>query len=446
MSNRLRSCAAGFILLLAGCADPVARNADALMTDLHAQGGFSGAAVIMENGEIVYERGFGKADAAMAFTPETSTESGSLAKPVTATAILLLAAEGKIDLDRPAQSYIGEFPFPSITVRQLLSHSAGLPDYDFFEDLITGGAPTDNVSLLKAAAARGLTPAFPPDTAYDYCNLCYDALAAIVARVSGETYGDYIARRLFEPAGMTDTFVRPARLADWPAPRALGYKLRADGTSSNDVFENEGFHGGGNINFSARDLARWMSVWATGAVIPADVRKAAVEPARVAGATSRLSMGSWYCAGSRAQCYYSGHHQGFHAFSYWDSENRIAVAFVSNNTLLSPLQPRLARMLVAIATGKKTPKLVYDEAAESTEADIASLAGAYSLAGGVDFSIAVEDGAAFLLLDGAPRLRLYPVGFRGLYAPGADIYLFADPATNTLMWSSVFLEAPALRR
>ncbi len=103
-------------------------------------------------------------------------------------------------------------------------------------------------------------------------------------------------------------------------------------------------------------------------------------------------------------------------------------------------------MLVDIAEGERAGKLDHDAADENIEADVAALAGAYGIAGGHRSSISVEDSAAFLLLDDAPRLRLYPVGFRGLYAPGADICLFVDPATTTITWSTPFLEAPATRR
>jgi hypothetical protein len=63
-----------------------------------------------------------------------------------------------------------------------------------------------------------------------------------------------------------------------------------------------------------------------------------------------------------------------------------------------------------------------------------------------DFSIALDGGDAFLELAASPRMRLFPVGFNGLYAPGVDAYLFHDPATDTLTWSTTFFEEKAQRR
>lgn len=434
-------------MLLAACNNTVERNADRLMSDLYEQGGFTGAVVIAKEGKVVYGRGFGMADDTRPFAPDTAAESGSLAKPVTATAILLLASEGKVDLDAPARSYVAEFPYPDVTVRHLLSHSAGLPNYDVFEDLIADGAPTDNLSLLKATALRRPQPAFAPGTAFDYCNLCYDALASIIERVSGRRYAEFIAERLFTPAGMTDTFVRPARLADWPGPRALGRKIRGDRVQPNDVFDNEGFYGGGNVNFSARDLARWMTLWASGSgAIPESVRKAAVEPAKIGDALSPLTLGSWYCAKGAAACYYTGHHQGFHALAYWNAETRVAVSFIASNTLTSPLEPALARALVAAAEARKAERLVFDATREASEATIARIAGDYAGAGIEPFSIVDDQGRAFLEIAGQPRQQLFPIGYDGLYAPGADVYFFVDPATNGITWSTIFLETSARRK
>lgn len=438
--------AAALLLLLASCAKPVAREADALMSDLYAQGGFTGAVVIMRDGKTLYERGFGMADETLPFTPETASESGSLAKPVTAAAIHLLVHEGRVDLDQPARGYIAEFPHPETTVRDLLSHSGGLPDYDMFEDLWASGAPTDNLSILKAMAERQPAPRFPPGEQFEYCNICYDALGAVIARVTGGAYEDFIAERFFAPAGMTDTYVRPAHFRDWPGPRARGYKVRPAGTTPFDIFDNEGVHGGSNINFSARDIARWASLWALSAPAIEPVRDIAVRSAMIGDKVSPMTIGNWYCAASRSQCYYTGHHQGFHAFAYWNAETRVAIGFVSNNTLTSPLQPALARALVAASHGVRPETLTFDVALEDQQADLTAVAGDYRTDEMGNFTIALEGDAAFIELENSPRMQLFPIGFNGLYAPGVDAYLFHDPTTGTLTWSTTFFEEVAQRR
>lgn len=438
--------AAALLLLLPACGDPVAHGADALMTDLYRQGGFTGAVVIMQDGETVYERGFGMADETRPFTPETASESGSFAKTVTAASIHLLAAEGRIDLDQPVQRVLEEFPYPAVTIRHLLSHSGGLPYHDILGDLIASGAPTDNLSLITAMAERQPGPLFPAGEKFEYCNFCFDALAAIIARVSGVTYEDFIAERIFAPAGMTDSYVRPALLKDWPGPRAIGYKIRPSGTTLFDVFDNEGFHGSCNINFSARDIARWASLWATGAAAIEPLRSISVESAMIGDKASGLTLGNWYCDGARNECYFTGHHQGFHTFGYWNAKTRAAIGFISNNTLTAPLQPALARALVAVARGERPEKLTFDAALEESTADLSAIAGDYRTDATGDFSIGLDGGGAFLEMAAAPRMQLFPIGFNGLYAPGADAYLFHDPKSGALTWSTTFFEEIATRR
>jgi hypothetical protein len=315
-----------------------------------------------------------------------------------------------------------------------------------FEDLWASGAPTDTLSILKAMAERQPAPRFPAGERFEYCNLCFDTLGAVIARVTGGTYEDFIAERFFAPAGMADTYVRPAHFEDWPGPRARGYRIRPAGTTPFDIFDNEGVHGGCNINFSARDIARWASMWALEAPAIEPVRRIAVENAVIGDKASPMTIGNWYCAPSRKECYYSGHHQAFHAFAYWNAETRVAIGFISNNTLTPPLQPALARALVTVARGKRPEKLVFDAALEDMEADLPAMAGDYRTNVTGAFSITVDDGDGFLTIEDAPRMQLFPIGFSGFYAPGVDGYLFHDAKTGALTWSTTFFEEVAQRR
>lgn len=384
---------------------------------LGAEGEFSGAVVIMKDGEELFAQGVGFADRArlVRFTPDTPSDTGSVAKSVTGTLVLLNAEAGRLALDDKVVRWLPGFPHPETTLRHLLTHSAGLPDYDAFDDLFAAG-PTTNASILESLPARAPRPAFPPGTRFDYCNLCLDLLAEVVARAGGASYADQATASLLKPLGATTAFVRPARFADWPVPRTLGYR----GTEPFDAFENDGTHGASNIIASARDLARWANGWAEGRAVPPAVALAAT-----AGAGPGIRPGQWFCNEARESCFYTGHHQGFDALSWWDRRERLAIAFVANGGTSPWLTHRLARLLRDAALGR-APLLEPEPAGCRTQGEAQGLVGTWRLTDGSTARVELEDGRAWLSLPQAPRMQLYRVGAGAWYAPGVDTHVCRD--------------------
>lgn len=436
----LALCSAG----MANAEDPLTAQVDATLRQLNDDGDFSGAVVVMRKGKFIYRQGFGLADVepAIAITPQTPMDGGSMAKPFTAAAILMLVDEGRVGLDESVRPYVPEFPHTDTTVRQLLNHSAGLPDYDYFQTMLDAGTPVYNIDLVRSLSARGTAPAFKPGFAFAYCNLCYDTLAQVIERASGVSYSDFIRSRFLTPARDGDTFVRPARFADWPVVRIKGYR-RVDGRwQPNDVFDNEGSHGASNIYFSADDLAVLMSEWANPKGRIGKIRSMGIEPALIAGGLSGIRLGSWYCDKKGVRCYYSGHHQGFHSFGYWDAKRHIAVAFTSNNTIDSSLQFGLPRLLISLAEGG--PLAALYRAPVKTDSDWTQLAGTYRVDGIGRVTISRDREWATILAPNGVRNRIYAVGQGWFYVPGLDVYL-ARPATPSgqidLQWHSVFRQS-----
>jgi CubicO group peptidase (beta-lactamase class C family) len=251
----------------------------AQLQQLERQNRFSGAVVVRGAEGVRFARGYGWADprTARPFTPDTPVDSASLAKPVTAAAVLMLARDGKLDLDAPVSRYLPDYPHRSATVRHLLSHSAGL----VLPGSIIGKT---NEQMLAEAGDRKLPPRFPPGTAFTYCNLCYIALASLIEKVSGRHYLDFVRSRVQLPPGVT---IRPARLADWTG-RAIGYGRDAAGKIEiADSYEDERFYGTANFSISAAQLALWGSNWWRSPL--AALRPLAATPATIAGRISGLT-------------------------------------------------------------------------------------------------------------------------------------------------------------
>ena len=373
---------------------------------------FSGAVVVRGPDGVHFARGYGWADPfeRRLFTPETPADSGSLAKPVTSAAALLLVREGKIEIDAPVQRYLPQYPHSAATVRHLLSHSAGLP----FSDTQAALANKSNSELL-ATVGR---PLFAPGTTFDYCNLCSITLALLVERVAGMHYLDFVKERLAVPARVA---LRPQRLADWPS-RAIGYRHSDKGEVERfDSWEGERFYGSANFSISASQLAEWGSEWWQSSLGP--IRQLATTPARIGGAQSGLTLGNWYCAPDGRRCHYPGHHQGFHHMLYWDAARRISIAMLSNNTLSPALQQRFQRALVWFAQGD-TEQAVRElrNPLPETEAPL----GRFKLESGETVESLARGNRRFLRRRGIDY-PAYPIGSGIRYVPGLDLYFAGAP-------------------
>jgi CubicO group peptidase (beta-lactamase class C family) len=172
----------------------------------------NGGVLVAENGRIVYQGAFGLADVAAGTPNRTDSrfQTASLTKVFTSTAVLQLMEQRRLRLDDPVVRYLHEFPFPQVTIRQLLAHTSGLPDLELYEPLV---AREPNRVIRNADALLALKEwtaglAFAPGSQFRYSNTNYVLLALVIEKVSRMPYSQYLARRVFAPAGMTDTYVR----------------------------------------------------------------------------------------------------------------------------------------------------------------------------------------------------------------------------------------------
>ncbi|HEY3383728.1 MAG TPA: serine hydrolase domain-containing protein [Vicinamibacterales bacterium] len=217
---------------------------DGHLAKLADAGAFSGAVLVAKNGTTVYEKPFGLAerDKKVAVTPATRFNLGSINKSFTKVAIAQLMAQGKVALTDTIGKLLPDYPNEkarAATIDQLLHHRAGIADFfgpDFAKAPKSGFR--SNNDYFRFVAAKPLL--FEPGARMQYCNGCYIVLGAIIERVSGMPYEDYIARRVFEPAGMKSAaFLQTDRS---PADMAVGYTRRGpDGPV--DLHSNEQMHG-----------------------------------------------------------------------------------------------------------------------------------------------------------------------------------------------------------
>jgi CubicO group peptidase (beta-lactamase class C family) len=175
-----------------------------------------GASVaVLKNGEVVWAKGYGMADPARGIpvTPDTVFDAASIAKPVTAWGIMTLVEDGLLDLDAPIEQYLtrwhlppSEFDHSQITIRRILSHTAGLST-----DGDVGVDPKAYVPTLEEAlngAVLGMNAlhiAYPPGEDYHYSSIGYTLLEIAVEEVTGETFASYMQREVLDPLGMVNS-------------------------------------------------------------------------------------------------------------------------------------------------------------------------------------------------------------------------------------------------
>jgi CubicO group peptidase (beta-lactamase class C family) len=166
------------------------------------------------NGEPVFQKAFGLAEMEhnIPNTAQTVFESGSVAKQFTAAAVVLLQQDGKLNIDDPVRKYIPEFPEydKPVTIRHLLTHTAGLRDWGSVMAL-TGAGRGDRVITQDIAfdvIIHQKKLDFTPGAEYSYSNSGYNLAAVIVERVSKQKFNDFLTERLFKPLGMTNSSIR----------------------------------------------------------------------------------------------------------------------------------------------------------------------------------------------------------------------------------------------
>jgi CubicO group peptidase (beta-lactamase class C family) len=173
---------------------------------------FNGAFLVAKNGQILFEKYQGFEDVAGQKIPITEKSLFNLAsgsKTFTAMATLLLWQQGKLQLTDAMEKYFPGFPYPGITIKTLLNHRSGLGNYPYFMELFGWDATKfcRNEDVLATLMTGKPMLNHPPDKFFAYCNTNYALLALIIEKVSGQTYPDFMRENVFEPIGMSSTFV-----------------------------------------------------------------------------------------------------------------------------------------------------------------------------------------------------------------------------------------------
>ncbi|RYU89531.1 class A beta-lactamase-related serine hydrolase [Mucilaginibacter terrigena] len=191
------------------------KKIEEFMQHLHKVSGFNGNVLVAKKGKIIYEGSFGWANHLTRDSLKLSSqfELASVTKTMTGTAIMQLWEKGKIKLDQNVKEFFPDFPYDGVTIRLLLTHRSGMMNYVYFVDNIyrsqhlnqkkglTNKEVMDMIAKYKPARFN------KPNASFLYNNSNFMVLGAIIEKVSGMSYADYMKENIFKPAGMTHTAV-----------------------------------------------------------------------------------------------------------------------------------------------------------------------------------------------------------------------------------------------
>jgi CubicO group peptidase (beta-lactamase class C family) len=236
---------------------------DAIMTRAIKPDEPGASVVVIWNGRVVHGAAYGLADVATGRPNRTSStfHMASMGKQFTALALLMLRDERKLSLDDPIGKHFPELARfgPELTVRQILHHTSGIPDYyddsTGYRRLLEIAPEPDNVDIVKLLAAWG--EAKPAGTEFSYSNAGYDLLGSLVEKLSGMSLDQFLRLRVFGPAGMASSFSMPnaARFAD--SSRSRGYDRTEGRWVANDLDPLDRLVGSGSVYSSVEDLYRY---------------------------------------------------------------------------------------------------------------------------------------------------------------------------------------------
>jgi CubicO group peptidase (beta-lactamase class C family) len=241
------------------------------MTGQHDYFRFNGNILVAKGGNIIYRQDLGYADfnTKRLLNDSSVFELASLSKQFTAMGIMILKEKKQLSYDDDIKKFFPGIPYDNITIRHLLTHTSGLPGYeDQFAKKWDHKKIAHNKDIIDMLQQQKDTLLFKPGTKWQYSNTGYALLAAIIEKVSGMSYNDLMAKNIFQPLGMTHTFIYNTRRTTGkiPANYALGFVysdslkryILPDSLPKLDfVYYLDGIVGDGCVNSTVDDLLKW---------------------------------------------------------------------------------------------------------------------------------------------------------------------------------------------
>jgi CubicO group peptidase (beta-lactamase class C family) len=325
---------------------------ESLITRVMREEKIPGCAIgIVEDGRLVYSRGFGLmkvGDPGRPVTPKTLFHMASITKPFVATAVMQLVERGKLDLNAPVSRYLRYFRlrdprYKDITVRQMVTHTSGMPDvenYDWDKPEYDDGALERYVRSLGDK-----TLLWEPGDQFRYSNMAFEVLGDLVAKVSGMSFEDYLETSILKPVGMHSSTLLYTNAK--PADLATGHTITKGVVSPVARYPyNRAHTPSSNLHSNVEDMARWMIVNLNRGeldgqhILKSSTYELLWKPAAQVPDQPRHVAISWFLADINGEQFvgHGGSDDGFRTDIAFSTSRKIGVVMMFNSDHVSSIQ------------------------------------------------------------------------------------------------------------
>ena len=326
---------------------------DAIFAPLKSSNAPGGAVLVVRNGKPVFRQGYGVTDLRTlhSIDAQTNFRLASFTKQFTAMCIMLLVHDGKLRYDDHLTDIFPEFPAYGklITIRNLLNHTSGLPDY---EDILMKqypNTPEDKIpQILDAGVLKLLEQQsageFPAGSKWEYSNSGYAVLAMIVEKVSGKPFGEFLHERIFAPLKMSDTLAFEKGKNEVPH-RAYGHTKDKNVWRQTDQSPTSAVLGDGGIYSSIDDLAKWDRALREHSLLSETEMQPALTPVQLTAGPAKFPDGSpvsygfgWFLAPYKghARMSHDGETIGFRTTIQRFPNDNLSIIVLANRSDVNP--------------------------------------------------------------------------------------------------------------
>lgn len=419
-----------FIVTLFICISITAQNLEKQVDDYlkseYPSDGPGVSFLIAKDGKPIYQKAFGLANIELnvPMTPKNVFEIGSITKQFTAVAILMLEEQGKLKIEDDITKYVPDYPTKGkkITIHHLLNHTSGIKSYtsmnNFMEVVRKNLTPKELIDVFKNEPMD-----FEPGEKFLYNNSGYILLGHIIEVVSGQSYGDFIQKNIFDTLGMTSSSY--GSMTTIVPNRASGYSPSENGYKNANFLDLSIPYAAGSIMSTTEDLLKWQNALNTHKLIKKESYEKAIHGSTLNNGehiSYGYGLGEDYVNGSPS-IQHSGGIFGYTTMGIYLPQEKIFVSGLTNCNCkdISGVANRIA----AMAIGKPYPNK--KDAIKLLEEDLKKWIGAYQFEENVVRFITMENGQLYSQKEGSTKLEIYPMSKnRFIFDNGMTSYDFEE--------------------